>query len=174
MCEPVPPDPKAWARIIHDPRDASKDEFLKRDTASRLHLQGDLDLDETNSKPGEPVYMPAEDATKHSQWKAWLAWYASKYTSFIPMHKGKPANLDTLLSWKSWKASHEAARPKWRKFTEAKPPDRSQVFWRTWSNNPSQLPKGVTEGWLVGVGWYHDEDAAEWCSGEWVLVSELQ
>jgi hypothetical protein len=147
--------------------------MLKRTTAERLYNQGDLAIDGTNSAHGEIVYTPVVDATKHPQWPAWHAWYTKHYTAHVPMFRGEPANLDTLLSWETWKASHEAAKPKWRKFADEKPPHSTEIFWRVETKDPLYLSEGVAEGWLVGVGWYNDEDATEW-AGEWLPVSELQ
>jgi hypothetical protein len=48
----------------------------------------------------------------------WLAWYKREYTTFIPMYKGEPANMDTLLSMKTWQAAlasrtEPASAPVW-------------------------------------------------------------
>lgn len=62
------------------------------------------------------------DETKHPLWAVWLAWYGDTYTTFIPMHEGRPANLDTLLSWETWKAAQPKHSPSVDEIGDVMPP----------------------------------------------------
>jgi hypothetical protein len=48
-------------RVIRDPRDARRDYFLPKEEAHARYMRGELSLDMTNTKPGEPVYQDRRD-----------------------------------------------------------------------------------------------------------------
>ena len=160
-------------RVIRDPQDASKDQWIPEASAIDLYGRGQLAIDETNSKPGHTVYCVANEAEKHPQWAAWLAWYTAKYTAHVPLRMGSPASVSALLSWNTWRASWEATRPKWRSFATEKPTELADILWRTPVKATGSADVLHGAKYEVGTGWYHPVDSLEW-EGEWMLTSELQ
>lgn len=82
----------------------------------RMHLTQDMVRDllpalhcfvETGELQHPQLEDTETDETQHPQWKEWLAWYGHHYTTHVPMHRGRPSNADTLLSWRTWQYAHD-------------------------------------------------------------------